>query len=90
MDKLIKEESNVLIINGVPYSLVRDDDCLPCVVCDKCDLRHLCIEKETTTKYIDLCKSEGMSSAWYFKIDWDIVGKRIIDYLDITCEDLNR
>lgn len=90
MNKLIKEESNVLVIDGVPYSLVRDNECKPCVVCDKCDLSHLCIENDTTTKYIDLCKREGMSSSWYFVIDWDISDKRIIDYLDFTHEGLIR
>lgn len=90
MNKLIKDESSVLVIDGVPFSLVRDNECQPCVVCDKCDLRHLCIEKDTNTKYIDLCMSEGRSSSWYFIIDWDIVAKRIFDYLDIACEELNR
>lgn len=86
MSKIRKDESTVLVINGTPYSLVRDLDLKAGVVCDKCDLREMC---KTTNNRMDLgglCWPEGLSSAWYFIIDWDIINKHIRDYLDIDLE----
>lgn len=80
----------MLVINGVPYSLVKDATCEPCIVCNKCDLREVCCVENTSQKYIDLCMIGDRSSAWYFQIDWDIVGKKIFDYLDLSLEEIGR
>lgn len=83
---IIKDESMVLVIDGVPYSLVKDKTCAPCIVCSKCDLAEICCSEDTNQKLIDLCMANGRSSAWYFVTDWDILTKKIADYIDYGVE----
>ena len=87
---IVKDESTALVINGVPYSLVKDKTCEPCIVCEKCDLAEICLDADTTTKLLDLCMIGDRSSAWYFIVDWDIIDKPIRKYIDVFDERLNR
>ena len=83
---IVKDESMVLVIDGVPYSLVKDKTCAPCIVCSKCDLSDICCNDVEYQKLLDLCMANGRSSAWYFKTDWDILTKKIADYIDYGVE----
>lgn len=83
MNKIEKDESTVLVINGVPYSLVRDLEKADNKVCEKCDLSEDCCFGDDFSLYRKLCSIAPLKEDWYFKIDWDIINKRICDYLDI-------
>ena len=87
---LIKDESTMLVINGVPFSLVKDKTCVPCIVCDKCALAEICLGENNETKLIDLCMIGDRSGAWYFVEDWDITDKQINKYIDIFDERRNK
>lgn len=75
--------STVLVIDGVPHSLVRDKGCPQGIVCHKCSLRELCGYDEDKQLLISLCMSDDRSPAWYFEIDWDILDNKIRDYIDL-------
>ena len=83
MNKIEKDESTVLVINGVPYSLVQDLEPKDNGVCSKCDLKDMCQYTGDRQDMRVLCWPAGLGSSWYFVIDWDIINKKINDYLDI-------
>ena len=86
MSKYIKDKATVLVWNGVPYSLVREEkvtvNC-PCHICDLCDE---CNGGFTTFKFVDLCIPIDHDDRWFFKTDWDIANNRILDYLEFNPE----
>lgn len=83
MNGIEKDESTVLVINGVPYSLVRDLEPNNNLVCNRCDLAEMCpyIGEQFYEHF--LCWPKSLGPEWYFIIDWDIINKQISDYLDI-------
>lgn len=83
MSKLVKDDSTVLVINGVPYSLVKDLEPQNNHVCGKCDLAEIAECTVGTCDFRVLCTPESLGAEWYFVIDWDIINKEIRDYLDI-------
>ena len=83
MSKIEKDKSTVLVINGVPYSLVRDLEPQNNHVCNKCDLAEISENLVGKCDLINLCTPETLGCEWYFVIDWDIINKPICDYLDI-------
>lgn len=84
MDKieLIKNESTVLVINGVPHSMVRFKEPVNYVVCASCSLRELCYGDTNNTHLIDLCESGNEETPWFFQEDWEILDKQIRNYID--------
>ena len=83
MNKIEKNKSTVLVINGVPYSLVRDLEKTDNKICEKCVLREDCHFGDNYSFYLNLCSIAPLKEDWYFIIDWDIIDKQIRDYLDI-------
>ena len=81
-NELIRNESTVLVINGVPYSMVRFKEPENFIVCSSCDLRELCYDRNGYTTLYDLCEIGDGNNAWFFQKDWDILEKRIRDYSD--------
>ena len=86
MSKIEKDKSTVLVINGTPYSLVRDLEPQNNHVCYKCDLAENAENLVGKCDFINLCTPETLGCEWYFVIDWDIINKHIRDYLDIDLE----
>ena len=82
-NELIKNESTVLVINGVPYSMVRFKEPENFIVCSSCDLRELCYDRNGNTTLYDLCEIGDGNNAWFFQQDWEILEKRIRDYIDV-------
>lgn len=83
MAEYIKEESNVLVINGVPYSLVHPKNKIYFNVCLSCDLSDLCEINSNRYNLIDLCSPMNDVEPWFFKIDWDVLNNKIRDYIDL-------
>lgn len=83
MSKIEKDKSTVLVINGVPYSLVRDLEKTDNKVCEKCAVREDCHFGDNYSFYLNLCSIDPLKEDCYFIIDWDIIDKQIRDYLDI-------
>lgn len=86
MSKYIKNESNVLVLDGVPYSLVREEKITVYCPCHICDLRDNCNDGGKPFKFVDLCIPIDEDDRWFFKTDWDITDKRILDYFDFNPE----
>lgn len=87
MAKYIKEESNVLVINGVPFSLVREIEIKHNNVCLICDLSEICDIGNDRFHLIDLCFPLDNTAQWFFKIDWDVLDNKIRDYTDLGIAD---
>ena len=83
MAEYIKEESNVLVINGVPFSLVHEINLEHNNVCLLCDLQYICDIENDRYKLIDLCFPMDNTAQWFFKMDWDVLNKHIRDYIDL-------
>lgn len=86
MSKYIKNDVTVLVWNGVPYSLVREEEVTVNCPCQICDLRDKCNDDGTPFKFINLCLTANHDDRWFFKTDWDITNNRILDYLDFKPE----
>lgn len=83
MAEYIKEESNVLVIDGVPYSLVHEIDPKHNNVCLLCDLSYICDIENDRFKLLDLCFPLDNTALWFFKIDWEVLDNKIRDYIDL-------
>lgn len=83
MAEYIKEESNILVINGVPFSLVREIEIKHNNVCQICDLSYICDVDNDRYRLIDLCFQKDTQAEWFFKIDWEVINKHIRDYIDL-------
>lgn len=84
MANLVRDKSTVLVLNGVPFSLVREDPVLHYDVCYVCDLMNVCFEGLEELNLINLCRPINQDGRWFFKTDWDILGKRILSYVDLN------
>ena len=80
--KITMERHNqtVLVLEGIPYSLVRELNPTSNEVCGKCDLREQCISNGKRMDYASLCWPDGLSSGWFFLQDWDILDKPLVCY----------
>lgn len=83
MAEYIKEESTVLVINGVPYSLVHEIKIEHNNVCPLCDLSNICGIFDDRFRLLDLCYPMDSTAKWFFKIDWEILDNKIRDYIDL-------
>lgn len=86
MARLIKDKSTVLVIDGVPYSLVKEEPTEHNNLCVHCDLADICCKRYCCSTLFKLCSPPSMGEDWFFKVDWDIADKQILDYLDYTKE----
>ena len=73
----------LVIHEGVPYSLkhleIKDGN----YPCEKCDLYDTCIDDGEVHSLWKLCSPDGLDSSWYFEEDWDILNKRVVDFIEI-------
>lgn len=81
-NKILRNRNNVLIIDGVPYSLVRFNGPVNFVVCAKCDLKKICFDADDNTKLVDLCICADKHSGWFFQRDLKILDNKISEYVD--------
>jgi len=81
--KLLVDDSTMLVINGVPYSLVKIKNPTKNLVCESCDLQHICKKDSMTSLLQPICYDHFHDSGWYFVEDWAIIDKKIRDYIDI-------
>lgn len=86
MKKYIKDSVTVFVWDGVPYSLVREEEVTENCPCRICDLSDKCNGGTTPFKFIDLCMPASKDDRWFFRIDWYIANNRIIDYLEFNPE----
>lgn len=88
MAGLIKDKSTVLVIDGVPYSLVKEDPIEHNDVCALCDLNDVYCKRYCGWSLFKLCSPPSLGEGWFFKVDWDIADKQILDYLDYSKEEI--
>lgn len=76
-----RDFTTVLVIEGKPYSLVRELNPKNNYVCQRCDLRFLCKEFDREGQLHKLCTPEGSGETWFFIEDWEIIDRQIRDYI---------
>lgn len=86
MCKYIKDKATVLVRNGVPYSLVREEKVTANCPCHICDLREYCNDGNDQCRFFEFCVPANYDDRWFFKTDWDIANNRILDYLEFNPE----
>lgn len=77
---LERHNQTVLVIEGHPYSLVREIEPTSNAVCEKCELRSRCIEDDDKHEYWDLCTPDYDNGMWFFIEDWDIIQTPLVCY----------
>ena len=89
MSKVIKEPTTLLVLDGVPYSLVRldpTDGFSPCAVCY---LREDCNADNIGMRFVNLCTPDGLDESYFFQEDWDAVKKQVIDYTHFSIDQVD-
>lgn len=86
MKEMVRNEHTVLVLNGKPYGLYREEFPTTNDVCAKCDLSDVCRSGNGALNLIDICKGEDHPGAWFFLEDWENLNKRIFDFVDVTDE----
>ena len=89
MSKVIKEPVNIIVLEGIPYSLVRHDPIDYCTPCAPCDLSDLCLGDDGGMRLVNLCTPAGLDESYHFQEDWDIVNKRVFDYTHLTIDQVD-
>lgn len=81
MEKTMERHNQtVLVLEGKPYSLVRELNPTSNAVCGKCDLHEMCRGPKGRMDFASLCWPDGLSSGWYFVEDWDIIQTPLVCY----------
>lgn len=77
---LERHNQTVLVIEGKPYSLVRELNPTSNAVCGKCELAEKCRGPKGRMDLDYMCWPDGLDSSWYFIEDWDIIQTPIVCY----------
>ena len=84
---IIKQDPNfwptLVVLEGVPYLLEKQDDAAINDVCSLCDLKDECTSGDHRYKFVDLCSSDLRGEEWFFKKDWDVLDMQIRDLFAI-------
>lgn len=86
MKELVRNEHTMIVINGKPYGLYREEYFTTNNVCAMCDLSHICQRAEGGLNLRELCRGDDNSNAWYFVEDWQHLTERILDFIDLADE----
>lgn len=88
MSKLIADDLTLVVVDGEPYELVREEEITTNNVCPLCDLQDRCMEDVGSVRLIGLCVPVTGEQCYFFKRNWEIVNKQIIDYINYKPEDM--
>lgn len=88
MSKLIADELTLLVVDGEPYELVKEEEVQTNDVCQLCDLQDRCMEDVGSVRLIALCVPLTGEQCYFFRRNWEIVNKQIIDYINYKPEDM--
>lgn len=83
MSEVIKQPNTLLVLEGVPYSLVRQVPINYCSPCAVCDLSDLCCGQDDSMSLRKLCTPAGLNESYFFMEDWEAVKSKVINYLHI-------
>lgn len=78
--ELERHNQTVLVIDGHPYSLVREINPTSNMVCSQCELRQYCKVDNVGLVFMPLCTPEGQGENWFFIEDWDIIQTPLVCY----------
>ncbi len=89
MSKVIKDPVTLLVLNGVPYSLVRHEPIDYCSPCEACNLSDLCYGQDAMLNLRKLCTPAGLDESFFFEEDWDAAKKRVIEYTHLSIDQVD-
>lgn len=89
MSKVIKDPVTLLILEGVPYSLVRHEPIDYCSPCEACNLSDLCYGQDAMLNLRKLCTPKDLDESFFFEEDWDVAKKRVIEYTHLSIDQVD-
>lgn len=78
--ELERHNQTVLVIEGHPYSLVREIEPKTNDVCGICDLNELCQCVAGKLGFLGMCQFDDDDQSWFFVEDWDIIETPLVCY----------
>lgn len=79
--ELERHYMTVLVIEGYPYSLVREIEPKTNDVCSICDLNELCQCVAGKLGFLGLCQFDDDDQSWFFVQDYDIIQTPLVCYV---------
>ena len=89
MSKIIKNPVTLIILDGVPYSLVSRKPVDYNNPCAMCDLEEDCKADGIGMRFVHLCSPDGLDESFFFEEDWDAVKKQVIDYTHFSVDQVD-
>lgn len=81
MSNLVRDPQNLLVIDGVPYSLVREIQLTNPSPCHLCDLSDMCQDQKAGATLMKLCSPKGGTGGEFFIRDFDVLSKTVLSYV---------
>lgn len=82
MNNRLENKNTLLIINGKPYSLVKEIEITTPYPCALCDLSDICQTDNQGARLIALCTETGVGGGWFFEENWEVYPKAINVFID--------
>ncbi len=72
----------VIIVEGRPYVLTKQEIVTKNDPCAVCDLKSKCNADGIPVRFYPLCTADKRDDGWYFAEDWSVYDRRVMDYLN--------
>lgn len=72
----------VILVEGKPYVLTKQQTVSKNDVCALCDLKKMCNADGIPVRFYPLCMSDKRDGEWYFAEDWSAYDKKVMEYLN--------
>lgn len=81
VSNLVRDPKNLLVIDGVPYSLVREIQLTNPSPCHLCDLSDMCQDQKAGATLMKLCSPKGGTGGEFFVRDFEVLSKTVFSYV---------
>ena len=71
----------VILVEGKPYVLTKQQTVTKNDPCTLCDLKEKCNADRIPVRFYPLCTSDNRDDGWYFAEDWSAYDKLVMDYV---------
>lgn len=72
----------IVIVEGRPYVLTKQQTIHKNDPCALCDLKSRCYADGFPVRFFPLCMSDKRDDGWFFAEDWSIYDKPVMEYLN--------
>lgn len=72
----------VIIVEGKPYVLTKQQTVTENDPCALCDLRSKCYADDFPVRFFPLCMSDDRDDGWFFVEDWSVYDTPVKEFLN--------